>query len=226
MSQFPQKPPNYGDFFCGVRVYGYRHYTPKTGQFLGRDPIAEQGGLNLYGFVGNDGVNQFDLLGREEVWVVKKVEGVDAFGNSIGWSGADGWAKITLTDTKAHVESYATDGGWFVYVTAPANITLEFSCDQVNGDIKSNHGYGNNSDRNVTSATATAEIINLKKSGKVATAGFRAVASADPGLTVSGGVEVGMSGAASAELTITYKASGMTIDRNRSAKWECSCSKK
>jgi RHS repeat-associated protein len=48
----------------GVTVYGYRHYSPKTGQFLGRDPIEEKGGMNLYGFLGNDGVNQWDLLGN------------------------------------------------------------------------------------------------------------------------------------------------------------------
>ena len=28
-----------------------------------RDPIGEQGGVNLYGFVGNDGVNRWDFLG-------------------------------------------------------------------------------------------------------------------------------------------------------------------
>jgi hypothetical protein len=28
-----------------------------------RDPIGEQGGVNLYGFVGNDGVNKWDYLG-------------------------------------------------------------------------------------------------------------------------------------------------------------------
>jgi hypothetical protein len=28
-----------------------------------RDPIEEEGGVNLYGFVGNDGVSQWDLLG-------------------------------------------------------------------------------------------------------------------------------------------------------------------
>jgi RHS repeat-associated protein len=50
----------------GVTVYGYRHYTPKTGQFLGRDPIEESGGMNLYGFVGNDGVNKWDLLGMSD----------------------------------------------------------------------------------------------------------------------------------------------------------------
>ena len=30
-----------------------------------RDPIGEKGGLNLYGFVGNDGVDRFDLLGQD-----------------------------------------------------------------------------------------------------------------------------------------------------------------
>ena len=30
-----------------------------------RDPIEEEGGMNLYGFVGNDGVGKVDILGRE-----------------------------------------------------------------------------------------------------------------------------------------------------------------
>jgi len=29
-----------------------------------RDPIGERGGINLYGFVGNDGVNKWDILGN------------------------------------------------------------------------------------------------------------------------------------------------------------------
>jgi hypothetical protein len=33
--------------------------------WLSRDPIGERGGVNLYGFVGNDGVNHEDLLGLE-----------------------------------------------------------------------------------------------------------------------------------------------------------------
>jgi RHS repeat-associated protein len=48
----------------GVTVYGYRHYTPKTGQFLGRDPIGESGGMNLYGAFYNNGVDNFDPDGR------------------------------------------------------------------------------------------------------------------------------------------------------------------
>jgi hypothetical protein len=34
-----------------------------TGRWPSRDPIEERGGINLYGFVGNDGVNRWDRLG-------------------------------------------------------------------------------------------------------------------------------------------------------------------
>jgi len=45
--------------------YGFRYYDPETGRWPNRDPIEEQGGLNLYAFVGNDGVNSWDYLGNE-----------------------------------------------------------------------------------------------------------------------------------------------------------------
>ena len=44
--------------------YNYRHYSPTDGRWLSRDPIQEQGGLNLYAFVGNSGVNNVDFLGE------------------------------------------------------------------------------------------------------------------------------------------------------------------
>ncbi len=44
-------------------VSGRRYYNPSQGRFLGRDPMEEQGGMNLFGFVGNNGVNTIDLLG-------------------------------------------------------------------------------------------------------------------------------------------------------------------
>lgn len=47
----------------GVTYYGYRYYDPVTGRWPSRDPIEEEGGVNLYGFVGNDGVNWIDVLG-------------------------------------------------------------------------------------------------------------------------------------------------------------------
>ncbi|MDX2186226.1 MAG: RHS repeat-associated core domain-containing protein [Opitutaceae bacterium] len=49
--------------------YGHRYYSPDLGRFINRDPIAEQGGLNLYGFCGNDGVDRWDYLGQS--WLSK-----------------------------------------------------------------------------------------------------------------------------------------------------------
>jgi RHS repeat-associated protein len=49
----------------GVTYYGYRYYDPLTGRWPSRDPIEEDGGINLYGFIGNDGLNVLDLLGNE-----------------------------------------------------------------------------------------------------------------------------------------------------------------
>jgi len=49
----------------GMYDYGYRYYSPETGRWISRDPIQEEGGYNLYGFVGNDGVNAWDYLGME-----------------------------------------------------------------------------------------------------------------------------------------------------------------
>jgi len=46
--------------FC---YYGYRYYDPATGRWFSRDPIGEQGGTMLYGYVGNDAVGRWDLLG-------------------------------------------------------------------------------------------------------------------------------------------------------------------
>jgi len=70
-----------------VTFYGYRYYDPVTGRWPSRDPIEEQGGVNLYAFVGNDGVGRIDVLGihnyyarqaalccEEKTWVSVDVE--------------------------------------------------------------------------------------------------------------------------------------------------------
>ena len=53
-----------------VAYYGYRYYDPQTGKWPSRDPIVEEGGVNLYGFVGNDGVNRWDYLGQYSPMVI------------------------------------------------------------------------------------------------------------------------------------------------------------
>ncbi|MEI6704765.1 MAG: RHS repeat-associated core domain-containing protein, partial [Deltaproteobacteria bacterium] len=50
-----------------VADYGYRYYDPLTGRWPSRDPIGENGGANLYEFVGNNGVSRIDVLGREKL---------------------------------------------------------------------------------------------------------------------------------------------------------------
>jgi RHS repeat-associated protein len=47
--------------------YGYRQLNPLTGRWVSRDPIEENGGVNLYGFVGNNSVKFVDYLGFKEV---------------------------------------------------------------------------------------------------------------------------------------------------------------
>lgn len=73
----------YTDNETGLVYYGFRYYDPETGRWLNRDPIEEQGEWNLYGFVGNDGVNAWDYLGlaiayvgfsQETVEKLKKIE--------------------------------------------------------------------------------------------------------------------------------------------------------
>ena len=63
-------PFNFSTKFCdwetGFYYYGYRYYDPSTGRWLSRDPIAEKGGINLYGFIASDSLNFFDYLGESK----------------------------------------------------------------------------------------------------------------------------------------------------------------
>ena len=55
------------DALTGLYNYGYRYYHPDLGRWISRDPIGEQGGVNLYGFLGNNGVGKWDILGLMEL---------------------------------------------------------------------------------------------------------------------------------------------------------------
>ena len=46
--------------------YNYRYYNPRDGRWINRDPIAEQGGWNLYAFLGNSTQDKVDRLGLED----------------------------------------------------------------------------------------------------------------------------------------------------------------
>jgi uncharacterized protein RhaS with RHS repeats len=53
----------------------YRVYDPQTGRWLSKDPIEEEGGFNLYAYVGGDPINWIDPLGLADVTVNYTVGG-------------------------------------------------------------------------------------------------------------------------------------------------------
>jgi RHS repeat-associated protein len=80
----------------GLVYYGYRYYDPSNGRFVGRDPIEETGGLNLYGFCRNDGVNRWDMLGNMPI-EISALFGSGGIGH--GWGGNDTPDGLTITDS-------------------------------------------------------------------------------------------------------------------------------
>jgi RHS repeat-associated protein len=66
----PSDPWGYGaqwgyftDRETGLVLLTHRYYDPSAGRFLNRDPIGVAGGLNLYGYTGNNSVNRADPRG-------------------------------------------------------------------------------------------------------------------------------------------------------------------
>ncbi|WP_073472476.1 RHS repeat domain-containing protein [Desulfatibacillum alkenivorans] len=59
--RFSTKPM---DQQTGLYYYGYRYLDVELGRWVNRDPIEEEGGWNLYGFVANMCTNTLDPLGK------------------------------------------------------------------------------------------------------------------------------------------------------------------
>lgn len=89
----------YTDEETGLVYYGYRYYSPEMGRWISRDPIEEEGGINLYGMVGNDPVCKWDYLGNSV--------GVSVPGSPYPWASGsyrtdiDGFSADQLRDLKS-----------------------------------------------------------------------------------------------------------------------------
>lgn len=73
--------------------YGHRYYSPSLGRFINRDPIEEQGGINLYSFFGNNSINAWDYLGMLVPWWEDLgIDGNDLYydGGSYDWGNGGG----------------------------------------------------------------------------------------------------------------------------------------
>jgi RHS repeat-associated protein len=76
----------YLDHDTGFYYYGYRYFSPVLQRWINRDPIEERGGLNLYGFVENDAINNSDLLGHSVYW--------NNYPNYVSHSATQVWEKV------------------------------------------------------------------------------------------------------------------------------------
>ena len=101
----------------------YRAYDPETGRWLSRDPIGEEGGINLYGYVGNNPVNWVDPLGLETaVQIGVRAPGsINVFGHAaIATSGQGVYSFGTTTAPASSFSDYlASQAGYrdsMVYV--------------------------------------------------------------------------------------------------------------
>lgn len=104
----------YVDDETGLVYYGFRYYDPAKGRFIRRDPIAEEGGLNLYRFVDNNPVDNLDVHGLAyECDVSKAIH----FGDG-DWIGTDYYYTncrfvddSETPDVKAPGNNYGEGGG-------------------------------------------------------------------------------------------------------------------
>ena len=61
----------YFDIETGLYYYGYRFYHPVLMRWLTRDPLEEEGGVNLYVFCSNNTLENVDILGMK---ISKRIE--------------------------------------------------------------------------------------------------------------------------------------------------------
>ena len=100
-------------------AYEYRFYDPELGRWLNRDPIAEDGGLNLYGMVGNDPVNNVDVLGLSPCCINGKKISCPALSRRIEQ------LRTLINDTRndlAGLREYYDDANFNNYVSLGINL--------------------------------------------------------------------------------------------------------
>ena len=170
------------DLTTGLYYYGYRYYDPNTGRWPSRDPIEEEGGINLYGFVQNrptwrvDADGRFDVAGLQEVgkmgeyvfgenWITDFVQDVGAFNDSLG-KGLVGMIGKKLSDGSLGnpaIEIY--DGVKDLYVTG-VDVKTTYEANGSYGLIKYFPNVKQLVENNMTERQSRRAMVNI--SGEIA----------------------------------------------------------
>ncbi|MCL5283486.1 MAG: RHS repeat-associated core domain-containing protein [Armatimonadetes bacterium] len=96
----------YTDSETGLLLLTHRYYDPAEGRFVNRDPIGFSGGVNLYGYVGNDAVMGVDPSGEIVKFCWRPVLGIPGIGGLPG----KGTAHWFLYDPKCGCLGYGKGG--------------------------------------------------------------------------------------------------------------------
>lgn len=124
----------YSDSETSLYYYGYRFYDPTNGRWINRDPIEEQGGLNLYGFVGNDGAGKVDLLGMKKSCEPRlKRNGYKNMNSSTGGFKAENWRQYmfglgmisNVTDTGFSASVSVRSGAYYGIFARTGHVKIE-----------------------------------------------------------------------------------------------------
>lgn len=97
----------YFDLETGLYYYGYRFYSIALMRWLSRDPLHEEGGLNLYCFCINSSCSKIDPFGKETM-VIKHLPGEDPM---TGWARSGCLAETVYKSANQITTSYPGSGG-------------------------------------------------------------------------------------------------------------------
>ena len=132
----------YHDREVGLIAYQLRSYSPRLGRWLNRDPIEEEGGVNLYGFVDNEVVYRIDAYGlwkgTKESYGFKRrvykksrdVKSLKSLANRVGLDieSISEWGRIETSPVASETSSSpitpTTPSSKYCYVSVP-NIWIE-----------------------------------------------------------------------------------------------------
>ncbi len=109
---------HYTNARTGLVLAPYRVYSPELGRWISRDPIEEDGGINLYGYVEKGPLGAVDPLGLDnQGWPFNGVVNNHSSKTVVGFD-ADTWRFVLInpkscSTSKQDIDAVFSDGKWW-----------------------------------------------------------------------------------------------------------------